>query len=59
MTRDQRIDVLSIRDLACARLANPPLDPHVEHDLRQIVQLTDKLLGLASPTPCADQKEKP
>lgn len=45
MTREQQVDVLSIHDLASARLRNPPLDQRVEHDLREIVRITEKLLA--------------
>ena len=48
MTRDEEIDVLSIHDLAAARLRNPPLDPNVEHDLKEIVRLAERLLSPSS-----------
>jgi len=37
MNYEQRLQ--SIHDLASARLRNGPLDPNVEHDLKQIVEL--------------------
>lgn len=38
MSLEQKMQ--SIHDLAAARLANGPLDPNVEHDLKQIVELS-------------------
>lgn len=35
--------VQAIHDLAAARLRNPPLDPHVEHDLTQIVKIAENI----------------
>lgn len=35
---------IAIHDLATARLRNPPLDPNVEHDLREIASLANRLI---------------
>ena len=40
MTDKERFQ--SILDLASARLHNGPLDPNIEHDLREIVRLAEK-----------------
>ena len=53
MTRNEEIAVQSIHDLASARLRNTPLDPHVEHDLREITRIANDLLA-AAPAPSGD-----
>lgn len=46
MTQDDHTKILSIHDLASARLRNPPLEANVEHDLREIVRIADELLAV-------------
>jgi hypothetical protein len=58
MTREQKINVRAILDLAEARLRNPPLDPNVEHDLKEIVRLANELLP-AVPNPTTDPGWRP
>lgn len=50
MTRFQIEQVQAVIDLAEARLRNPPLDPNVEHDLREIARLARLALGASSPS---------
>lgn len=45
MTREQKHALQAILDLAEARLRNPPLDPNVEHDLKEIVRLAETIGG--------------
>lgn len=40
MTDSERLQ--SIHDLASARLRNGPLEPNVEHDLKEIVRLAER-----------------
>jgi hypothetical protein len=35
-----KASLIAINDLAVARLRSPPLDPNVEHDLKEIVRLS-------------------
>lgn len=49
MTREQKIYIRCIQDLAETRLRNPPLDPHVEHDLKEIARITHELLDVPRP----------
>lgn len=45
MTRDEKIKIRSIHDLASARLRNPPLEANVEHDLREIVRIAEEMIA--------------
>lgn len=47
MTDEQRLQ--AIHDLASARLRNGPLEPNVEHDLKEIVKLAEPRRSLPYP----------